>query len=460
MKNYRYDHWRLGYHLMPPAGWLNDPNGLCQMDGTYHVFFQYAPEYPKNNNKGWGHYMSRNLMDWTYAGMPLEPDQDFDKDGVYSGSALIEDDKMHLFYTGNVKEPGEHDYITSGRGAATVHVISEDGIQFGKKQCVMVNADYPENYTCHIRDPKVWKEDGQYYMVLGGRTREDEGRVLLYTSTDMDKWKLQNEFAGKEPFGYMWECPDLFAVDGQYLLSVSPQGVPREEYRYQNIYQSGYYKLNGDFRGEYSLEDFTQWDYGFDFYAPQTFMDEQGRRILIGWMGLPDIEAEYTNPSDENGWVHALTMLREVTLKEGKIRQNPVKEYQHLRKHGESFHAEKTYYLSNSFELDLSNPANDDFSMLLSDGAAMEYKAEQKEFSLCFTNHMGAGRRSRKIKVNECTKLHMFVDHSAIEIYLNEGEYVMTTRFYPKDNKAVLQTTSPTLIGNIWELEEMRVNML
>ena len=93
------DPWRLRFHLMPPAGWLNDPNGLCQMNGVYHVFFQYSPFDPCGGEKFWGHYTSRNLTDWEYAGVPLAPDEQFDRSGVYSGSCLIKDGIMYLFYT-------------------------------------------------------------------------------------------------------------------------------------------------------------------------------------------------------------------------------------------------------------------------------------------------------------------------------------------------------------------------
>lgn len=90
-------------HLMPPVGWLNDPNGLCQMDGVFHAFFQYSPFNAEGGVKMWGHYTSTNLIDWEYKGVSLYPDQPFDCHGVYSGSAFLEDGTMYLYYTGNVK---------------------------------------------------------------------------------------------------------------------------------------------------------------------------------------------------------------------------------------------------------------------------------------------------------------------------------------------------------------------
>ena len=145
-------------HLMPPVGWLNDPNGLCQMDGVFHAFFQYSPFNAEGGVKMWGHYTSTNLIDWEYKGVSLYPDQPFDCHGVYSGSAFLEDGTMYLYYTGNVKlEDGDFDYINTGREANTVLVTTKDGIHFSSKKELLRNSDYPSDLTCHVRDPNVWK---------------------------------------------------------------------------------------------------------------------------------------------------------------------------------------------------------------------------------------------------------------------------------------------------------------
>ena len=124
-----------------------------------------------------------------------------------------------------------------------LHVSSRDGIHFSEKKVVLTNEDYQEDYTCHVRDPKVWKEDGKYRMILGGRRKDGKGAVLFYQSEDLEHWELEKELTTENPFGYMWECPDLFFVNGQKILSVSPQGLEAQEYCYQNIYQSGYYLI-------------------------------------------------------------------------------------------------------------------------------------------------------------------------------------------------------------------------
>ena len=138
---------------------------------------------------------------------------------------------MYLYYTGNVKHPGNFDYIKEGRGHNVCLAVSKDGVTLDSKQCLLTNRDYPAGLTCHVRDPKVFAYEGRYYMVLGARTLEDKGEVLVLESTDKLHWTHINTLTTPEPFGYMWECPDLFCLDGQWYLAVCPQGI-----QCQNVY--------------------------------------------------------------------------------------------------------------------------------------------------------------------------------------------------------------------------------
>ena len=81
--------WRMGFHLMPPTGWVNDPNGLCYFNGLYHVFHQYSPDWPNGSERGWGHATSPDLVHWTHHGMVIHQDIPEDANGAYSGSAYI-----------------------------------------------------------------------------------------------------------------------------------------------------------------------------------------------------------------------------------------------------------------------------------------------------------------------------------------------------------------------------------
>ena len=448
------DERRLHFHLMSPVGWLNDPNGLCQFNGMYHVFFQYSPFDVQGGMKVWGHYSSRDLLKWKYDGVPLVPDMPFDKDGVYSGSAMVENDQVHLFYTGNVKNEGNYDYVYEGREGNTIRVSSQDGYIFGTKKLVLRNGDYPSYYSCHIRDPKIWREYDTFYMVLGGRTREDVGAVLFYESKDLEHWQFRKDITTKDVFGYMWECPDYILLEGSEFLSCSPQGVASDEYRYQNIYQSGYFKVEGKLLTQGELTDFTEWDMGFDFYAPQTFVDEVGRTILIGWAGIPD--ATYTNPTIDVGWQHALTMPRVLTLKNGKIYQNPVEEMKSLRENRITLTSgECMNFTMDCFEAIITDIKNHSCEITIAKGVHLSY--EEEVFTLSFTGNCGSGRTIRKAKINNLNEIRILVDSSLLEIYLNGGEVVFTTRYY-KDfagNSFYAECENSNII--VWELRSMEV---
>lgn len=457
--------WRLKFHLMPPEGWLNDPNGLCQFRGEYHVFFQHTPGNPEGGDKYWGHYTSSDLIHWNYAGDKLAPVDDVDINGVYSGSALIWNDKMYLYYTGNVKEKSKDPTIPFVRRSNTVLVSSEDGIHFGEKQCLMTREDYPADISGDVRDPKVMTggeigiEDGAFYMLLGARSQADVGEAMLYRSENLTDWELASRITTAEKFGYMWECPDAFMKEGLKFLSVSPQGVEREGLNYQNIYQSGYFPLAGSFDGDYTLGDFQEWDKGFDFYAPQTFQDEKGRRILIGWIGMPDAP-QHKNPTVELGWQHALTVPREITYINGRLYQNPVAEMETLRGKKNELSMGKTSKPMEAFDMEVQVEKNADLQLILSDGLTISYDRERKIFSLRFEEdkNMGQGRIERSAYVEQLDHVRLLVDTSCLELYLNHGETVFTTRFYTQDARNYIQLKKGVEKAEYWEMTSFVVD--
>ena len=137
------DPHRQRFHIQPPVGWLNDPNGLCKVGDTYHVFYQYSPFNPNGGVKMWAHVTSRDLLHWEQQPVMLYPDEPFDCHGAYSGSALYEDGKLWLFYTGNIKLPGDYDHINTGRENNLCLATSQDCITIDTKECRLHNRDYP-----------------------------------------------------------------------------------------------------------------------------------------------------------------------------------------------------------------------------------------------------------------------------------------------------------------------------
>lgn len=443
--------WRCQFHLIPPAGWLNDPNGLCEYQGTYHVFFQYAPEFPKHDTKEWGHYTSRDLIHWTFAGTAIHPDTPYDKDGAFSGCALAEPETLIIYYTGNVMQEGTHDYTHSGRESNTLRVTTKDGIHFSEKECVLSNSDYPAGYTCHIRDPKVWKEEHLYKMVLGGRKENDTGAILLYESEDGIHWNYMHDLTTRQPFGFMWECPDLFQIEGQRFLSVCPQGLAAEEFRFQNVHESGYVPVDMEVSAPIDAAAFREWDMGFDFYAPQTFTDHTGRRILIGWAGRPD--SEYREPTLEEHWIHTLTVPRVITKQKDALLQNPVPELDRLRSR---FRESATGYWFSfpgcfDWELKLSAGKQQDFSIHITEELSLTFNGTV--LALCFQGNSGAGRTIRKVRCDSITNIRILCDCSILEIFLNDGAIVQTTRFFPENYFLDLCAEGDFIRSRIWEFQ-------
>lgn len=428
-KRQKEDPYRPMLHIAPPIGWLNDPNGLCQYQGVYHAFYQFAPFQAEGGLKFWGHCTSQDLLHWEYQGAPLMPDEPYDCHGAYSGSALIEDDTMYLFYTGNIKLSGDYDYITTGREANTILTVSQDGNTFKEKELLMTNQDYPEDLTLHVRDPKVWKKDDVYYMVQGARTKEHQGVVLLFSSKDKRNWTYLRRYKKEGAYGYMWECPDVYEIDGRTVLSVSPQGMEPEGLHYANRYQSGTFFLEGDFRTAKVAGTFRELDRGFDFYAPQTFLADDGRRIQIGWMGMPD-EYEHQNKTVADGWQNMLTIPRELFIRDGILCQNPVRELEDWW--NQIFFFEGDYHGKMEPCCEWKLTIEKEVRITLAEGLILRYQEDEGIFWMEFTDReLGGGRTIRGSEIKELSNMRILVDVSSVEVFLNDGTDVLTTRFYP-----------------------------
>ena len=453
-ENVKRDKKRLHFHMMPPTGWMNDPNGLCQFHGVNHIYFQYTPFLAGWGTKLWGHYTTKDWVHYTEEEPFLFPDTKWDRDGVYSGSACVKEDGIHYFYTGNVKlQDKEYDYIMNGREQNTMHLFSPDGKNITVKDLVMTNEDYPSNMSKHVRDPKIYEKDGYYYMIQGGRDDENRGCVLLFQSDNLKDWKWYETVYSKQPIGYMWECPDLFEIDGQQIMTCCPQGVEQQGYEYQNVYQCGYFPVSFDMENKkYEFSEFTELDKGFDIYATQTFQDEKGRRILIGWMGIPD--ADYDNDATvQYDWIHALTMPRELSFKDGKLLQKPLKEMQQLRKN--EFHCALSEFVQwepkdSCFELHIDfeerTEKNSSVKIQLREDVFLSWEKGLFRLNMGKSGH---GRKERIAEIKQLRNLTIFSDTSAIEIFINDGENVMTTRVYSENLEQKVTFLSKGNVGNV-----------
>lgn len=447
---------RLVYHLQPPAGWLNDPNGLCQKDGVYHIYHQFVPFYPELCSVLWGHVTTKDFIHYEYQEPALYPDRPWDANGAYSGSTFQQDGVMYVYYTGNVRHEGENlDYITEGREQNTILVISGDGFGFSGKERILGNEDYPEDMSLHVRDPQVFRENGRYYMILGARDRKDRGSALLYESGDLRRWNYRLRFEPRQWFGYMWECPNYLRIKEKQFLIACPQGIRPDHVKYFNTNLCGWFPLNYDFEGtEYEIGDFHPLDRGFDFYAPQVFRDASGRWIMLGWMSTPDAPYD-CEQTLEYGWVHAMTAPRELYVNEaGRLCQRPLQELEGMRRDGKKaeFEGEFQGLTEVCFEMELRMERPEaEFRLLLRESVILSY--QDGHLSLDMTG-CGGGRKVQGVKPLEVRDIHVLSDRSSLEIFVNGGEETFTTRVYDSMEKMQICLHSERARGSLawWRL--------
>lgn len=427
----------LRYHVLPPQGLLNDPNGLIHFKGLYHVFFQWNPHATDHGQKYWGHATSRDLVHFTYHPAALAPDDWFDKNGCYSGSAVEKDGKLYLFYTGNVKS--EEGVRTSYQCAA----VSEDGFHFEKLGPV---TDSPAGYTAHVRDPKVFEDGGGGYWMLLGAQREDlSGDTILYHSADLMKWRFQGSLLEKrEELGYMWECPDLVRFSQGDVFLFSPQGLEAQEDRYRNVFQTGYYL--GKFEAgifQKSQAEFDELDRGFEFYAPQTFEDSDGRCILFGWMGVMPPEVEGAVPTREEGWLHHLTIPRVLELHDGRLLQKPVEEMRSLRGQSWSYLGPRTALELPVHHVEMEMLWTDgaqDFKMDICQEVEIRYEESSRHLTVERTNWLTRAREERRVQLKGTLRqLQLFQEKTSLELFVNGGEEVFSLRYFAKSSRNTIR---------------------
>lgn len=454
-------YWKPQYHVSPPANWTNDPNGFVYYKGEYHLFYQHNPYEPVWGSIHWGHVKSSDLAYWTHLPIALAPDMEYDRDGCFSGSSIEKDGMLYLMYTGNQWTGSNYD--TDLKQFQCI-AVSEDGVTFHKiaENPVIPAAPEGDIHPNHFRDPKVWKRGNAYYCVLGSRTNDQVGQVLMYRSADLIRWEFVNVIAGGDPkLGFMWECPDLFSLEHHDVLILSPQGMKPEGHLYHNLHQSGYLlgRLD-DETGTFHHGDFNLLDYGFDFYAPQTVLDDRGRRMMIAWMAMWESEM----PEQQHGWAGAMTIPRELKMKDDKIISVPARELRKLRQ--DEVTAE---HVPVSGKVELEGVSGDcleleaciDAQSASSFGIRFRCNDLGKEATILTYDRLtgmltldrnGSGKGPGGIRqvpvdlVEGELHLRLFIDRSSVEIFIQRGEKVMSARIYPQESSTGIEFFSDGLI--------------
>ena len=445
---------RPAFHLSARTGWMNDPNGFSYYNGAYHMFYQYYPYDSVWGPMHWGHAVSTDLLHWEYLPAALAPDEFYDRDGCFSGSAMtLPDGRQMLMYTGVVRERQKNGGILE---VQTQCLAVGNGLDYEKyeKNPVLDEKDLPESASrFDFRDPKIWqKEDGTYCCVVGNRPADGSGQILLFTSTNGFHWKFKKVLsANNNRFGLMWECPDFFEMDGKWVLLTSPQDMMPQGFEYHN--GNGTLCLIGDL--DQGTDTFTEEcnqsvDYGIDFYAPQTILTPDHRRIMIGWM--QNWDTCNLRVTERPLWFGQMSLPRELHIKHGKLYQWPVKELDAMRSGRVEY---KNVTVSDPVRLDQVNGRMIDMELSLrpKDNERMYRKfsvrlAQNEEFytSLSFRPDESILKIDRKFSGSrraiihqrrslvDCKggelKLRIILDRFSIEVFVNDGEKTLSATIY------------------------------
>lgn len=413
-------------HLKAPGGWINDPNGFIYYKGEYHLFYQYFPYAARWGTMRWGHAVSRDLVSWEHRGVALFPTRYEDQNGCFSGSAIERDGRLYLYYTGvHYRKPDPEDIhvcLEDAFVSAQLMLPSEDGYHFdnfrGKRVVIPAITDPGVGDETHTRDPKVWRGKNAWYMVLGSRTADNRGKLLFYRSENLNDWELANTVSGEGALGRMWECPDYFETAGGKVLVISPMGLLQEE----GLEQNHSICMPVEFEEEtctMSLPERYQYlDYGLDLYAPQSTVDEAGRRVLVAWLRMPE--------AVDGNWIGMFCMPRVVEAAKGHIyfRVHPNIEKQYTRRIGSAAEADRAGYRV-SFDMEEGGTADI--------GGYRISRRKNRIFtdrSGVFPGNTGFRTKNSTPEVREGFHLDVYVEPHLVEVFVNKGEYVISNAVY------------------------------
>lgn len=444
---------RPAFHVTAPVGWINDPNGFSLFQGEYHLFYQYHPYSSLWGPMHWGHCKTKDFIRWTWLPCALAPDEAYDGQGCFSGSAVEQDGKHLLMYTGvreREKEDGTKEVFQ------TQCMAVGDGTDYVKLQenPVILADSLPEGSSAaDFRDPKIWREDGRFYAVIGSLDGDGSGQIALFSSADGTGWSFESILDRNQGrYGKMWECPDFFTLDSRQVLIVSPQFMRAEGLEFHNGNNSIYFV--GSYEKEkkcFLRKEARQIDYGLDFYAPQTLETADGRRIMIAWMKSWDNDLT----PEGAGWSGMMTVPRELRLDGERLIQNPVRELETYRRN-EVRHAVRLTREDGEKALDgISGRVLDmtvelkagDYEVfqiaLAADSDSRTLLVYDRKRATLTTDRTWSGLRKDQVCVRSAAvreregklKLRIVMDRFSAEVFVNDGETAMSTVIHT-DQKA------------------------
>lgn len=446
--------YRHHFHLMPPVGWLNDPNGFVYYKGEYHLFYQFHPYDSTWGPMHWGHAKSKDLIHWEELPVALAPTEEYERDGCFSGSAIVVGEELFLMYTGHVDSLGV-------KKETQCLAVSDDGIHFYKKTFNPVISEKElgnHGDIAEFRDPKIFKKEDSYFCVVATKTEDNRGKILMFQSKNLIDWQFYSVvLEGKEGQGVMWECPDLFHLDGKDCLIMSPIEMKSVGIQYKNTSSTVAFIGKMDWKtGKLSVDNFHEIDRGLDFYAPQTCVNDCGERIMIAWMQM----WHRNIPTHDLGhlWSGAMSFGRRLRIEDNCLLQEMIPtlyDYLELEKEVSNVVIEEfiPYELENVIKkntyinlrvdlsetkvmtLHLSNKQSEKIELILDVASGIfSVNREHTGFFIKGIEEEILLERSMYIPLNkENVQIEILRDTSSVEVFIDK-KYALTVTFYEKNS--------------------------
>lgn len=468
--------WRPQYHFTPANNFMNDPNGMVFYKGEYHLFYQYNPEGNVWGHMSWGHAVSADMLHWKH--LPVAIPERAGKYMIYSGSAVVDaenvsglcqahgNDRSCLLavFTAAAKD-------ASGKEHQAQHLAYSNDrgrtwTEYAKNPIADLNA--PD-----FRDPKVfWYEPQRKWVMVA--VLADELKLEIFDSKDLKNWKRVSEFGPAGDEQGQWECPDLMElpVEGSsekhWVLIVNRNpGAPAGG--------TGTRYIVGKFDGEKftALSEAKTWaDYGKDFYATQRFSSMPDERtVWMGWIGT----WQYANKEPTEKWRGAQSLPRELSLRkvgaEYLLAQRPIREAEALRDREMIDVADVSVAEANrrirqakcegdtvEIEVEFQSPGDYQGIVVRKNGDEKTLIGFEKNRAFIDRTHSGETGfspdfpgRHLSPTLERVGKLHIFVDRSSVEAFVNDGEHVLTDRIYPS-----LKSDELELFGGAAKVKRLR----
>ena len=427
-------------HFTAERNWINDPNGFIYYKGEYHLYYQFFPYSCEWGTMHWGHATSKDLVNFEHHPIALYPSKEYDCNGCFSGTSLAEEDGLRFYYTGikyNKTLKGDiHRPENNNFDACQVEITSKDGYKFDnikdKTLIIPPITDKALGNKTHTRDPKVWKYKDKYSMILGSKFEKENhkgfiGEALFYTSDDGDNWTYKNR-CFDEKIGDMWECPDLFKVDGKYILILSPENITLDDKNYRNNSIYSIVEYDEDECEMKIVNDYNYVDLGLDLYAPQTTLDKDGNRIMIGWMRMP-------KKFEGVEWIGMMSLPRVVNVIDNNV-------YFNVPDYIDKLFDKKIDILNFKFNEPYKIEAK------LKDGSSLKIgelviSVEDDQVSVdrskVFVSDVQIGTVFNTPKLDGKYELKIYVDNGIVEIFINGGRYVISNIVYNNKNSIEIE---------------------